>query len=80
MGVIYSRWQQDKSSKLKSTPKPQHKFHLTAGSQHSNGGGSRAAAVLLGLLLKDTEDRKKNTCKVWGYTQLGVITATILLG
>lgn len=59
MGVIYSRWQEDKSSKLKITPKPQHKFHLTAGSQHSNGGGSRTAAVVLGLLLKDEEDRKK---------------------
>lgn len=59
MGVIYSRWQEDKSSKLKITPKPQHKFHLTTGNQQSNGGGSRAAAVVLGLLLKDEEERKK---------------------
>lgn len=38
--VIYSGWQEDNSFKLKITPKPQHKFQLTADSQRSKWGGS----------------------------------------
>lgn len=37
--VIYSAWQEDNSSKLKITPKPKHKFQLTAESQRSKSGG-----------------------------------------
>lgn len=40
--VIYSGWQEDNSSELKITPKPQHGFQLTAASQRSQRGGGGA--------------------------------------